>query len=127
MYSKLEEYILNWKGINEIKPVNEDTFLYTFIDLLNTYDECREVSFDGEGSYFGKQISFDVGSYYGGRGLLDFEIAYSRDKISVYDGRNNGYWVPEYICLDNKDERFKDLKNALSDFLNKMFGMDFNI
>ncbi len=54
---------------------------------------------------------------------LNFEIAYSDKEIRVYDGRNGGFWVCEYISMNKDHESFNSLKEALFQKLQEVFGI----
>lgn len=125
---KLKEYIENWISIEGLKPCNEELFINEFINLLNTIDDDRDISFDGEGSYFGKQITLHWNSgVWVGDPLINFEIAYSQSSISVYTANNHGFWTPEYLSMTSKDARFDEVKTALFKLLYRVFGLPENI
>ena len=121
----LEDYIAKWSSIDSVKPCNEQNFYELFTELLKSDLDDRDFEFDGEGSYFGKQVSLNIGSLYswGFRNTLSFEIAYSNDRIRVYTGNHNGFWTQEYIDMDSSDERFNYLKAALFTKLREVFGL----
>jgi hypothetical protein len=58
----LKEYIKNWTIIEGNKPCNEDLFINEFIDLITNLSDDRDVTFDGDGSYFGKQVTLHLNS-----------------------------------------------------------------
>ena len=123
--SGLEEYIRKWSSVDGIKPCNEQDFYELFTELLKSDLDDRDFEFDGDGSYFGKQVSLNVGSAYSWcfRNTLSFEIAYSNDRIKVYTGNHDGFWTPEYIDMDTSDERFNYLKAVLFTKLREVFGL----
>ena len=57
----LSDYISHWKSIEGIKPKNDKLFIDEFCVLLSKTDN-NDISYDGEGSYFGNQVSikFDL-------------------------------------------------------------------
>lgn len=123
----LKEYIKNWLTIEGKKPCNEDLFVNGFIDLLNKIDDDRDISFDGEGSYFGKQITLHWnGGVWVGDPLIHFEIAYSESHISVYKADHQGFWTPEYLSMSHKDSRFNEVKKHLFKLLYRVFGLPEN-
>jgi hypothetical protein len=123
MFKKLNEYLSKWHSIEEEeKPCNEDDFINPFIELLNNADSYSyDLSFDGDGSYFGKQItiSFYKKEYH----PFCFEVAYSQKNISVYTANHHSYWTPEYVRLTSKDARFEEIKKPLFEFLLQAFGL----
>jgi len=120
----LKEYIKNWTIIEGNKPCNEDLFINEFIDLITNLSDDRDVTFDGDGSYFGKQVTLHLNSgVWIGDPLVYFEIAYSQTQISVYKANHEGFWVPEFISMYNGHPRFEELRNALLKLLYKVFGL----
>lgn len=117
-------YIQNWNKIEGVKPCNEDDFIAGFIMLLNSIDDHRDIDFDGEGSYFGKQISLCYG-----QGVwiadkdLSFEISYSKKQIRVYTKNHNGFWRPEYMNIDETHPKFHQVKDILFNLLREVFGL----
>lgn len=117
---ELIDYVADFKNIpSGKKPCNEQVFIDMFIKFLDP-DLCFE--FDGDGAYFGKQITISRSPYMG-YDALTFEIAYSNNTIRIYDGNNNGYWVPEYVNMTHTDERFDNLKNILFNFIKQQIGI----
>lgn len=124
----LIDYVSNWNNIEGIKPQNEKKFLDYFLLLIKNYPDDREVVFNGEGSYFGKQITLEPFSYWGRPNhLLCFEVSYNENKISVYSASNCGFWVPEFISLSKGDDLFEEVKKVLFDFLYVVFGLPNNL
>lgn len=123
-FSKLIDYVDNWHKIEGIKPSNEPLFVLEFVELLKNFPDEREITFDGEGAYFGKQVTIEPFSFYGKSARqLAFEIAYSNDIIRVYNADHHGFWNPEFINMDKSNIDFEDLKRELFDFLTKIFGL----
>ena len=123
----LKEYIKNWIAIDGQKPCNEDLFVNEFIDLITKLDDERDISFDGEGSYFGKQITLHLNSgVWIGDPLIHFEIAYSQNQIRVYTANHHGFWNPEYLSMSNEHPRFEEVKKPLFKLLYKVFGLPEN-
>ena len=121
---KLKNYIQNWSKIEGIKPCNENEFIDEFIKLITSLDDERDISFDGEGSYFGKQITLHLNSgVWVGDPLIYFEIAYSQSEIRVYRANHSGFWTPEYISMSSKHPRFEEIKNPLFELLKRVFGL----
>lgn len=121
---KLHEYITDW-NLKNIKPKNEDVFIDLFIEWLNSIDDCRDVVFDGEGSYFGRQVSIVKDSIYKIGYDFGFEISYDfNHTISVYTDKHNGYWWPEYIKLNKGDDRFEEVALSLKRCLLNAFGLN---
>lgn len=123
---ELKDYVAKWKSIEGIKPKNEPEFINGFLELLQTLEDDRDISFDGEGSYFGKQVTLSYGAGVWVRDReLSFEICYSRDTISVYRADHDGFWVPEYLYLKSgKDKEYITVSNILFPLLKRVFGVD---
>lgn len=120
----LTKNITDWNSIEGVKPLNDKSFIDTFLICLKDAD-YEDFCFDGDGSYFGKQITWSVGS---GNWIkldrnLNFEIAYSESEIRVYSANNNGYWVSEYISVTKGDAFFEDVYSTLRDKLLDIFGL----
>lgn len=122
-FDNLIAYIKNWNEIDGIKPCNEETFIKEFLNLINNYPDEMEVTFDGEGAYFGKQVTLEPFSYYGRPPIdLRFEVAYSKTLLKVYSANHNGFWYPEFLSI----EKGKDEHNVIGqfyDFLKLIFGL----
>jgi len=121
----LIQYVDQWNAINDIaKPQNEKTFIDLFYKLfLEDYDD-REVEFNGQGSYFGYQVTLYPDSMYGKTHRnLKFEVAYNKENISVYSANHNGFWYPEFIRLKKGDPEFDALILAWMNFLTCVFGL----
>lgn len=123
-FEKLIEYVDNWNAIEGIKPKNEPLFVIEFAKLIENYPDEREVSFDGEGSYFGKQVTLEPFSFWGkAPRQLSFEVSYDENNISVYKKDHHGFWTPEFLYMKKGDVDFEDVKKLLFDFLLKTFGL----
>ena|SRR6186713_901255 len=122
-FEPLKEYVRNWKAIDGLKPQNEPVFIEQFLKLINNYPDDREIEFQGEGAYFGKQMQILPFSYYGRTdGLLDFECAYSKTHLRVYSAHHNGFWYPEFIRVEcGKDEH--NIIGQFMDFLKLVYGL----
>jgi len=120
----LREYIKNWIAIEGQKPENEEPFVNGFIELVANLNDERDVSFDGEGAYFGKQVRINLNSgVWIGDPLINFEIAYSEDQIRVYTANHHGYWNPEYLSMTKEHPRFNDVKKPFFKLLYRVFGL----
>lgn len=120
----LTKHVADWGSVEGIKPLNDERFIATFLICLRAAD-YEDFCFDGDGSYFGKQVTWSVGS---GHWIkldrnLNFEIAYSESQIRVYSANNNGYWVSEYISVTKGDIYFEDVYLTLKDKLLEVFGL----
>ena len=120
----LSTMVQRWKDVEGIKPQNDQKFIDAFSKCLLEAN-YEDFTFDGDGAYFGKQVTWEVDSQYWGirDPHLNFEIAYPDKEIRVYDGRNNGFWVCEYISMNKDHESFNYLKEALFQKLQEVFGM----
>lgn len=100
-----------------------DDFTLTFIEFLKNLS-VDFVEFNGEGYYWGKQITIDTASTpFTSKGVC-FELVYSPSQIIVYTGLHNGYYVESYLNLMLGEYLFDELQKALSSLLSKVFGLD---
>lgn len=122
-FEGLKEYIRQWNANYGLKACNEKTFIDGFLNLINNYPDDREVEFQGEGAYFGKQIQLLPFTYYGRTdGLLNFECAYSKTELRVYSANHNGFWYPEFLRIElGKDEY--NIIGQFMDFLKLVYGL----
>jgi hypothetical protein len=121
---QLSNYVIKWIAIDGLKPSNEQEFFDLFIKLLEDYPDDREITFDGDGAYFGKQVTLEPFSYHSrARRELRFEVAYSETTIRVYSANHEGFWYPEFISMDNTNPGFIALKITLFNFLKNAFGL----
>ena len=120
----LSTMVQRWKDVEGVKPQNDQKFIDAFSKCL-VEANYEDFTFGGDGAYFGKQVTWEVDSQYWGirDPHLNFEIAYSDKEIRVYDGRNNGFWVCEYISMNKDHESFNYLKETLFQKLQEVFGM----
>ncbi|SDZ81843.1 hypothetical protein SAMN05192529_102116 [Arachidicoccus rhizosphaerae] len=130
----LIEKIKEWQSIEGLKPVNDKGLIASFIDFMWPKDEKEFtdmwIEFNGDGSYFGKQLTMtEDARYVRPDPLLNFEISYSTEQISIYDGNHNGFWTPEYIKLKRGDDSFLQLREAIYKRIGDFTGLklDFNI
>lgn len=121
----LKTYVRNWKDLEGCKPCDEAAFIAPFIKVLESADE-GDFEFDGDGSYFGKQVTFRYGSYYSW-GYTDielhFEIAYAKDQIRIYTAYHNGFWTQEYVNMTEHNPNFERLSQAIFTKLRGVFGL----
>jgi hypothetical protein len=116
-------YIDKWNAIDGFKPANEKEFIDLFYKLFLDYDD-RELEFNGEGSYFGKQVTLYPDSMYGKTHRnMRFEVSYNKERISVYSGNHNGFWVPEFINITKNEPEGEALILAFLNFLTGVFGL----
>lgn len=128
MFDRLRDYVRNWDKIkNGIFPVNEKEFIELFSYFLLNIEDERDVCFDGDGAYFGKQVTIQWNSgVWRGDKDLTFEVPYCDRKIVVYTGNNEGFWVSPYIDLTPNDEYFYLIQTSLFKLLFRAFGLPEN-
>jgi len=117
----LEKYIEKWEAVEGIKPKNQKVFIDSFIEFINKLDDCSVFSFDGEGSYFGKQLSIrrDFFSEFD----LSFEICFDEKTLSIYTGNHDGLWTPEYVLMSSRHKRFDELMGVIKNKFRWAFGL----
>ena len=116
----LKEYINNWNSL-EIKPENEYVFIDLFVDYLGSIDNHSDVHFEGEGAYFGKQVSVYKDRNYMGDNTFNFEIAYDKNHIRVYTGNHNGFWTPEYMDISSAHKKWDKVSGVFFPLLREVF------
>ena len=118
----LKQYIDKWDKEDLPKLENDKDFISDFVQF------ARESTFDhweflGVNGYCGYTALLHEFSAYGGNyalGLI-FEFAYSDEFVKVFTGKNNGFWVPEYIDLDGTDAT--ELTDIVREKLNGWAGL----
>lgn len=122
---KLSEYITNWHKLdNHDRPHNEEVFIDEFVDFIKDPLVEQLVTFDGDGSYFGKQITIESNSGFGDPiNPVDLEIAYSRDEVIIYTANHEGFWVSPYLSMDINHKRFNRVMVPFFNMLHKVFGV----
>ena len=122
---KLTDYIKSWDQAENPKPKNEDVFIDAFIYLLDNLEDDRDITFDGDNAYDGKQVTLALNRVYTtSEPIIYFEIAYGNDMVKVYTANHHGFWVPEYLRLDiYQGNKFQKVKTALDKRLRKVFGL----
>lgn len=116
------EYLDKWHDGKD-RPKNETKFVDGFLLFLKSIDDSRDVSFDGEGAYFGRQITIHKDRVFSPHKRLAFEVAYSATKISVYTAFHSGFWHPEYLLMDDLSPRFFEVRTVLFNLLHWVFGI----
>jgi hypothetical protein len=125
MNPELLEYIEHWNKIDGIKPQNEPKFIELFIDFMQSLDDSGDIDFEGDGSYFGKQIKVYKDRNYSRHYGYGFEIAYCDSIISVYKDNHEGFWTPEYIRVRNvEDNDFHKVKSVIKETMLRLMGLD---
>jgi hypothetical protein len=98
-----DKYLKQWYFSNYV-PNNEE-FVKKFIEFIKstTYDQWQFKGINGYCGYTAlvANCPFHL-RHFAETGML-FEIAYGEDFVKVFNGNNNGFWVPEYIDLKGKD------------------------
>lgn len=126
--SEFEQGLLNFisKWEDSDKIANQSEFVDNFLVVMRRCDD-EDFEFDGNGSYFGKQVTLRVGSYYNWdyNRSLGFEIAYDDNNIVVYTSNNDGYWVAPYIAVNRQkdDVKFEYVNLVLKEKLKSVFGL----
>ena len=100
-------------------------FFLAYSDELKDYGD---IDFDGEGSYFGKQISIREGSGFGSfikDEEVEIEIAYDfiSKHIVIYTDNHNGYYAPPFVEIKGTHSEYDKLSKALYRMLSKYFGL----
>ena len=101
---EFDDYFKKWKA-QEVKPKNEPEFVEIFKMVLDKIEDAGEVEFCGEGAYFGTSFTINLGGHLS-RPDVELEIAISSSSMSVYTGRHDGFWVPEFITTNQGDGLF---------------------
>jgi hypothetical protein len=115
--------------LNNVQPDSMEMLRF-FEGFFNSYadgqrDE-RDIEFNGDGSYFGKQISIIENSSFGIHSVehdIAIEVAYSATHIVIYTDYHSGFWVNPYLDINEDHSHFPDLKKALMRMLTRYFGV----
>lgn len=111
---------------------NSKEMIELFIELFDAYRngilDIRDVEFDGDGSYFGKQVSIEVNRSFGVHSQLNdigVEVAYNlySGKIVIYTSLHGGFWAKPYIELDNTHSEYGYLAVSFRGMLKELFGL----
>ncbi len=123
---QLSDFITNWNKNPDTRKENDSAFITLFCELISSphFDE-RDVTFDGDGAYFGKQITINVGSTWRMSSVsdLDFEIAYDHSQIVIYTANHNGFWVEPFVSMTHHHPEFFKMRRALYSLLMRVFGL----
>lgn len=97
---------------------------YTFSPKMDRGD----ITFDGDGAYFGKQISIREGSanrFVPTTEVTEIEVAYdfTSGHICIYTDNHQGFWVKPYLELKDTHSEYPKLKDALHRMLSDYFGV----
>lgn len=117
----------------DLAPDSMDMIVF-FTDLFTAYTfspdkDKRDIVFDGDGSYYGKQISIREGSsgrYPQGTGVTEIEVAYDfvSGHICIYDDNHNGFCIKPYLEIKYTHSEYSKLAAALHRMLSDYFGIN---
>lgn len=124
MTEELKDYLKQWHKIEGIKPKNVPYFIDLFEAFMDGLTDSRDISFDGDGSYFGQQVTIEEDSVYRSSGEFGFEICYCATIVRVYSSNHNGFWHPEYIDLKIDEPYFDKIRNVIYRTLVRLFGLN---
>jgi len=105
---------------NEIPPEQFFMSFFAYIDCL----ESNDFAFNGEGSYFGKQVTISEDNPFARDYLLEFEVVYDKCNIVVYTANHNGFWVKPYSSIKSDHPKFNNYHNMLVSILRSKFGLE---
>jgi len=83
MTQELKDYLKHWHAIEGIKPKNVPYFIDLFEAFMDGLTDSRDISFDGDGSYFGQQVTIAEDSVFCNV-EFGFEICYCATIVRVY-------------------------------------------
>ena len=115
---------------NQFDREHQILFINTFMVWLEAgiKSDDIQITFDGDGSYYGKQVTIKDGEYalYYDPNALSFEIAYNIENIVIYTSRHNGFWVNPYFSISSDEDasQFYWVYFNLMGHFKKLFGMD---
>lgn len=107
----IDDYLKEWKENEGPREKNNPDFILAFTEYMG--DPQRHYSFGGLNGYCGHTAyiadSYSPYEYY------QHELAFGPNFVKVFDAKNGGFWVPEYIDLDGFDAEI--ILNILKDKL----------
>lgn len=113
-------------GIRGLTVAETKLFFDAFIKWLNEgiRDELLDIEFDGTGAYFGKQVTITLSnaSMRYNRDLA-FEVAYSKDTITIYTANHNGFWTRSYFSDNHLSPDFDINRIVLLSRIQQLFGV----
>jgi hypothetical protein len=127
-------YIIPSMTPKDLAPDSMDMIKF-FIDFFTAYTfspkaDKRDIEFNGEGAYFGKQITIREGSAnrFGWNDIgevTEVEVAYdfTSGHICIYTANNDGFWVKPFLELKDTHSEYPKLKDALHRMLSDYFGV----
>jgi hypothetical protein len=103
-------------------------FVYLFeAYTFSPHKDKRDIEFNGEGAYFGKQITIREGSTFGSinENSVEIEVAYdfTSGHIVIYTANHGGFWVKPFLEIKNTHSEYPALKAALHRMLTDYFGV----
>lgn len=119
-----ENKIKQFDAIHGLKPEADEEFIQLFTDFLFKEEENYDIVDINDGAYFGKQIVIKNNRRYFSGPEVELEIAYDSSTIVVYTANHNGFWVPPYISLSHKHEKFAYVKESLMTFIKTKMGIE---
>lgn len=102
----------------ESEQIFSTNFLKLFQECLIKCSEDVYIEFQGEGAYFGKQITLSFNGFYhmcNDPIELNFEMAYdfSTEQFVIYRANHHGYWIPSF-CSGKMTKEFQNIfRNTL--------------
>lgn len=117
----LKELVNNFQKTG-VECTSNAYFFEAFLIYINSLDS-NAFSFDGDGAYFGKQITVCEKYPFKCDTDLDFEVAYSIDEIVVYSANHGGYYVIPYCTLLSCNEKFEEYSKRFFNILKNKFGL----
>lgn len=104
------------------KPSYNETILNSVVLFLCDTTIEKNVKYLGEGDY-GHIVSIANG-YKGWGETVSFEVAYTKNSIRVYSDIHNGFIVPSYFNISDKDFCFPVFKGCLYNCIKSAFGLE---
>lgn len=102
---------------SEEKHLFQAEFEDLFLEILNQIDDANDILFCGNSSYSGVNFSLKPDHCYMGV-TIDIEIQLTKDSMTIYDGKHNGFWVPPFAIINSSccPSRHKEIRES---FINK--------
>ena len=107
---------------NSGHEINQNDFFPDFLAYIDTLSS-NDFVFNGEGSYFGKQITVIEDNYFAREDLLCFEVAYDNTQIVIYTANHNGFWVKPYCTVNHDNTMFKAFYRIFVNIMKDKFGL----
>lgn len=110
--NKYQEFYKTFRESNE-KHMLQKEFEDLFLEILSQLNDADDIEFLGNGAYSGVNFSIKPDHCYMGN-KIDIELELSRDSLTIYDGKHNGFCVSPFAIINSSccPSRHKEIREA---------------